>query len=169
LRDISFFRIGICYVIVMEGTELDHLQMKTALIIEQDPKVRLSFMRSLGRRGWWVDAVGSIESGLAMLQRSRRDLVLIDWHAEAGSGLLVLTLVKCDPACRCSLVIMTHHGFSEDLIEMAMLAGADGCLLKPTLTESRAPQLKTSVKNSSDSVSHLSGADWLESLPLRDE
>jgi CheY-like chemotaxis protein len=105
--------------------------LKAALIIAEDPAVRRFFNRALGYRGWWVDAVESIESGLIQLQQLPRDLVLLDWQAESGTGLIMLLLIRSDSRWRRAKVVMLHSGPSEESLEIAGLAGADGCLAKP--------------------------------------
>ena len=68
--------------------------MKSALIVIGDPAVRSRLLRLFGRHGWWVDAVASVERALAFLDQAPRDVALIDWEIESGSGGSRLSLLN---------------------------------------------------------------------------
>jgi DNA-binding response OmpR family regulator len=72
--------------------------MKSALIVIEDPAIRLILLRVLGRHGWWVDAVDNLEWALAFLDGPPRDVVLVDWDIGRGSGLALLWALKMHPA-----------------------------------------------------------------------
>lgn len=105
--------------------------MKSVLIIEHDPALKRSLLRLLGRYGWWVDAVESLEEALVFLDRTPPDVVLIDWQIAGGSGLALLLPIKERPDWCAVPVVMLHHGVAVDEIEEALAMGANDFLPVP--------------------------------------
>jgi len=105
--------------------------MRSALIVEKDPAVRLVLLRILGRHGWWVDAADGPESALALADRAPWDVGLIDWSADDGSGLALLGAIKLHPVWSAMPVVMMHRGATWAEVGRAFAWGANDFLPKP--------------------------------------
>ena len=105
--------------------------MKSALIIVADPAVRLRLLRILGRHGWWVDAVESVECALPFLDKAPRDVALIDWQIGSGSGISLLMAMKLHPTWQSIPMVMMHGGATLAEIERACEVGANDFLTHP--------------------------------------
>lgn len=102
--------------------------MKSALIIVDDPVIRLRLLRLLGRYGWWVDAVAGGERALACLDEVPRDVVLIDYQVGSDSGLSLLMAIKMHAVWRSVPTIVLHDGAAWTEIERALEIGANDFL-----------------------------------------
>ena len=102
--------------------------MKSALIVVADPAIRLMLLRILGRYGWWVDAVESVENALAFLGKVPRHVVLIDWKIESGSGLSLLMAIRMHPVWQSIPAIMMHDDAALAEVERALELGANDFL-----------------------------------------
>jgi DNA-binding response OmpR family regulator len=102
--------------------------MKSALIIIADSTTRRMLLQSLGRRGWWVDAVDSVERALRYLDQEPRNVALIDWSIGNASGLSLLLAIKLHPIWQTVPVIMMHDGGALGEIEQAFELGANALL-----------------------------------------
>lgn len=108
-----------------------HTKMKSALLVVENPATRLLLLRILGRYGWWVDAVDSVEAGLAMLDETPRDVALIDWHIAEGSGLSLLMAMRSHPIWEGTPVVIMHRGIPAWEMDRAFGRGANDFLPKP--------------------------------------
>jgi CheY-like chemotaxis protein len=101
------------------------------LIVDDQPEIRRLLSISLGRELEVLEAIDGA-SALAVLQRERPDVVLLDVMMPGPlDGLAVLSLIKADPACTgCLVAMVTARGQVKDIDE-ARLRGADAYFTKP--------------------------------------
>lgn len=101
------------------------------LIVDDQPEIRRLLSISLGRELEVLEAIDG-SSALAVLQRERPDVVLLDVMMPGPlDGLAVLSLIKADPACAdCLVAMVTARGQVKDIDE-ARLRGADAYFTKP--------------------------------------
>ena len=106
--------------------------MKSALLVIADPATKLRLLRILGRHGWWVDTVASVEGALGFLEERRpRDITLVDWDIEGGSGMALLQAIKLHSVWGPIPVVMMHESVEWSELERAFALGANEFLPKP--------------------------------------
>ena len=115
--------------------------MKTALLVLENPVVRLQMLHLLGRHGWWVDAANRVEWALALLDQEPADVVLIDWQVGAGSGLAVLHAIKTNARWRCVPVVLAHPGLSPGERDRVFALGVNDFLSEPFTAEAALRRL----------------------------
>jgi len=95
--------------------------MKSVLIVESNLDFRRALLVVLGRHGWSVDALDSVESAVAFLSHQPACAVLLGSQLRDGLGLDVLIAVRMSAGWKAVPVIMMdancalEHG--EELIE----------------------------------------------------
>ena len=99
------------------------------LIVDDDPMTRALYSRSLARRGHSVVCADSGFNALALLQRQRFDLVLLDIKMPKLSGVHVLEVSASFPS-KPSFVILSATESEEQMARCYEL-GAREVLLKP--------------------------------------
>lgn len=109
--------------------------MKSALIVVANPAVRLMLLRRLGRHGWWVDAVESVEGALAFLDRAPRGVALIDWQIGDGAGIALLAAIKLNPGWQSVPAVVMHEGATMAEVGLACEMGANDFLTRPLTSE----------------------------------
>jgi two-component system nitrogen regulation response regulator GlnG len=103
--------------------------MPTLLVIDDEPSVCYSFRRVFSGEGVKVVTAGTGAEGLALVQRERPDVVVLDLQLPDGSGLdFFRQILTQDP--RRPVIFATAHGTTETAIE-AMKGGAFDYLVKP--------------------------------------
>lgn len=103
--------------------------LHTALV-EDDPAYRAALASAvMGAPGLsFVGAAGDVADGLALITRTRPDLLLVDLQLPDGSGLaLIAHAAAALPGCE--IVVVSTLG-EEDTVLAALAAGASGYLLK---------------------------------------
>lgn len=115
--------------------------MKTALLIEDHPTIRRGLQTILGRHGWWVDAMSSVEATLVHLHHTPPQVILLDWDIAQGSGLTLLRVIKLDPEWQSIPVVMMHSGATPEQLKEAFDLGAKDFLEKPFSWEAALKKL----------------------------
>ncbi len=111
------------------------------MVIDDDPGVAQLCRRVLERAGYETIALTSPKQGVAVLQHTRIDLLLVDIRMPKMDGYQVMELArKYKPGL--AVVVMTGYGTLETAIQ-ALRLGADGLILKPF---SEAQELVQSVQ-----------------------
>ena len=105
--------------------------MKSVLVIEDDPDIRLLARLSLQDAGHDVAEVETGEEGLDALERIVPDVILLDIRLPGIDGWKVLESVKRSPKFRGVTVIMMSAHSSGHTVEIAKARGADGYIVKP--------------------------------------
>ena len=113
---------------------------KSVLVAEDHPDGRKLVVRLLDKLGVSnVVAVANGQEAHEQLQDQAFDLLLVDWHMPKLDGLGVLQAVKADDALKHMKVLMVTADDDKNHILQAILAGADGYLIKP-ITQERLEQ-----------------------------
>jgi len=103
------------------------------LVIEDEVLLAKSLCRSIASRGHDCVTAATAEEGLAMLEHSPTDIVLLDLQLPGMSGLEAIKLIRrLDP--NISVIIATAHATMATAVE-AMRSGACDLLRKPLDTE----------------------------------
>ncbi len=103
--------------------------MPTLVIVDDEPNVRYSLEKGLRRESLRVLSAATAKDGLAMIQRERPDVVLMDVRLPDMSGLDAFDLVKQFDA-RLPVIIITAFASTDTAID-AMKRGAFEYMLKP--------------------------------------
>lgn len=123
---------------------------KSILVAEDHPDGRKLVVRLLEKFGVPnVVAVPNGQEAQEQLQGQAFDLLLADWHMPEMDGLELLKYVKADAALKSMKVLMVTANDDKDHILQAILAGADGYLVKPVTQERLQQKLEDIFKDES--------------------
>ena len=104
---------------------------RTVLVVDDDPDLRDLVAFKLSRAGYEVLTAEDGETGLALAQEQRPDLVILDVMMPGLSGIDVLRVLRMRPQTSGLAVIMLTARAQEGDTETAFLAGADDYVVKP--------------------------------------
>jgi DNA-binding NtrC family response regulator len=99
------------------------------LIIEDEATLAKNMSAYLARYGFECITAGTAEDGLAELERSKPDLVLLDFHLPGMDGMAALAKMR-ESMPGLPIIMITGHGTVELAVE-AMKVGAYDFLTKP--------------------------------------
>jgi two-component system, OmpR family, response regulator TctD len=99
------------------------------LLVEDDPSMRSTLARSLGRRGFQVSACGDGSQALALWRAAPPDVVVLDLSLPGLDGLQVLEHAR-RAGLATPVLILTARGTVGDRV-LGLNAGADDYLPKP--------------------------------------
>ncbi len=105
------------------------------LLVDDDVDVREVVGAMLGAVGFDICAAHTGEDGLKELERSRVDLVVLDWTLPGMSGLDMCRAVRARWT-KLPVLFLTANATSRDVVD-AFAGGADDYVVKPF----RAPEL----------------------------
>jgi DNA-binding response OmpR family regulator len=114
------------------------------LIIEDNKDLAALYKRALEKAGYVTVVSPSGENGLHMASKGKFDLILLDIMLPQKSGLGVLKELKKNEQTQNTPVYMLTVLGQEDIIKEAFELGADGYLIKFSLTPD---EVVTEVKN----------------------
>lgn len=101
------------------------------LIVEDENEIRDLIALHLKREGLQVDAVGSAEEGLALLEKNQYTLLALDWMLPGASGVeMTRRLRKEADRSDLAILMITARAEATDIVE-GLEAGADDYLSKP--------------------------------------
>ena len=103
------------------------------LIVEDEPPLARNIEKFLAREGFEPIVEMNGEAALKTLERTRPDLVLLDFRLTGITGLEVLNRIRSEDS-EIRVILMTAHA-SVALAVDAMKAGADDFLMKPLSLE----------------------------------
>jgi len=109
---------------------------KSMLIVEDHPDARRIMTHHLQQLG--CTHVEAVENGIKaqeILRNQPVDLILSDWKMPEMSGLELLKAVRGDESTKHIKVVLITADDDKDRILEAILAGADGYLVKPVMQE----------------------------------
>ena len=121
---------------------------KSVLVAEDHPDGRKLVVRLLDKLG--VDNVVAVVNGQEareQLQGQAFDLLLADWHMPEMDGIELLKSVKADSSLKSLKVLMVTADDDQKHILEAILAGADGYLVKPVTQERLQQKLEDIFKD----------------------
>lgn len=102
---------------------------EVVLVVDDDPVVRESLQRLLGKRGYAVETAGTAEEALLLLEQKLFALVITDWQMPGMDGLALLRRVK-ERLPHTPVVMITAYGSTETVIQ-ALRGGVSDFVLKP--------------------------------------
>ena len=107
------------------------MQTPIALVIDDDPFMRLLAREALEQAGLRVEEAGDGAAGLAAIQELRPDIVLLDVAMPGLDGLAVCRALRKLPGGKLIPVLMLTGLDDTNSIEQAYEAGATDFITKP--------------------------------------
>ncbi len=101
------------------------------VVADDDPDIVDILRFNLTTAGYEVEAAADGAAALALVRRTRPDLVVLDWMMPELDGLAVLTALKADDATRDIPVVMLTARASDADHGEGWEAGADYYITKP--------------------------------------
>ena len=121
---------------------------KSVLVAEDHPDGRKLVVLLLDKLGVTnVVAVVNGQEAQEQLQGNAFDLLLADWHMPEMDGIELLKSVKADLSLKSMKVLMVTADDDQKHIMEAILAGADGYLVKPVTQERLQQKLEDIFKD----------------------
>ncbi len=110
------------------------ISKQTVLIVEDDEFLRSLTVKRLEKEGYQVEAAVDGESGVAMAESKKPNLVLLDLLLPGLDGFEVLKKIKANADTKNTpVIIFSNLGQKED-IEKAKTLGANDFLIKANFT-----------------------------------
>jgi len=103
----------------------------TIVVIEDEPDLLEVLQYNLAREGFQVEGATDGEEGLALITKSRPDLVLLDLMLPVIDGLEICRRVRYDSATRSVPIIMVSAKGEESDVILGLELGADDYVTKP--------------------------------------
>ena len=104
------------------------------LIVEDEHDIREIYAEVLSSAGYKVDQAADGESGMQKIRNSNWDLLLLDIMLPGRDGLKIFKEIKENEHLRKGPLIALTNLNSENIIQEAFAAGADGYLIKSEIT-----------------------------------
>jgi CheY-like chemotaxis protein len=109
----------------------EQLEMKTVLMVEDDPKITLAFSIRLRALGYTVHTAADAVVAVSQVRKHKPDVVVLDISLPGGDGFLVAERIsKLDGPSPTPIVFITASQ-RPDLRDRALGLGAVGFLQKP--------------------------------------
>jgi DNA-binding response OmpR family regulator len=105
-------------------------ESKTILLVDDDPEILAALRAVLQQKGYRVVTAADGNAGLAVAERERPDLVVVDMMMPKKSGFLVLEKLKSRPETAPRVVMITANEGGRHRAYAEML-GVDDYLRKP--------------------------------------
>jgi sigma-B regulation protein RsbU (phosphoserine phosphatase) len=117
-------------VAVMTSRSPAEDEVRTVLVVDDEPIARVALAARLKRLGYRVIEAADGKAGLEALRRERPDLTIVDWMMPEMDGLSFCEEVRRDPDLLSSQVLMmTSHDQPEQIAE-GLARGANDFLSK---------------------------------------
>jgi len=123
--------------------------MSNILVVDDEETFLKNTAKFLARSGHAVAMAGTLKEGLALLQSTPPDAIVLDYRLPDGTGLDFIQRVReTDPHVH--IVLITGHGTIELAVE-AMKAGATDLMTKPVSLRELAVKLESILQTQRDS------------------
>ncbi len=111
-------------------------QVKTILVIDDDPLVRRTIQRILQKRGYGVQVAANGQQGLHTCRSKLPDLIITDIVMPPPDGLETIRLVRASsPTAKIIAISGGNRASRGDLLAAAMALGASAAIVKPFAPE----------------------------------
>ena len=121
------------------------------LIADDEPNILISLEYLMKREGFEVHVARDGNEALAMLQRERPQLVLLDVMMPHKSGFEVCQALRADEVLRDTLVLMLTAKGRETDVAKGLGVGADAYMTKPFSTRDLVDQVRALLARSAAS------------------
>ncbi len=107
---------------------------KKVLLIEDDFFIRELYKKQLEQMGYITESCEDGISGLEAIKKGVHDLILLDIMLPGVDGIAILRDIKGNPETAHNRIVLLTNMGQEDIIKEAFKIGAEGYLIKSTLT-----------------------------------
>jgi DNA-binding response OmpR family regulator len=121
--------------------------MSRVLLIEDDEAVRDGLSLALGRQGHSVDAAGTGEQGLAQLEGSAPDVVVLDLMLPGMDGFEVCRRIRANGDL--PIIMLTARNDDMDVVA-GLEAGADDYVVKPVQPRVLEARIRAVLRRAGD-------------------
>ena len=99
------------------------------LLVEDEVKTRDSITEGLRLEGWTMTAAATAGDAVALIDRDKFDLIVLDWMLPDGDGMEVLQHLR-DSGHHTPVLMLTARSTLDDRV-VGLDSGADDYLIKP--------------------------------------
>jgi CheY-like chemotaxis protein len=128
----------------------------TILVVEDFDDTRLMMKMWLTRKGYRVLEAETGEEGVAMAQRERPDLIIMDMMMPGMNGLDATQLIRQDRALRRTPIVAVSAYGADEYRRIALAAGCDEYVSTPFEPQSLADLIKALL---TDGPTHVHAQD----------
>ena len=129
--------------------------MKTALVVEDDPTIRLVLRTNLENDGLRVLEAETAESALVIVQDEMPDIVLVDLRLPGIHGFDLVRSLRA--RSEVPIIIVTANTDSHDVVA-GLEAGADDYVTKPFVTKELMARIRRQLRRPTPDASAASGS-----------
>lgn len=105
--------------------------MKTLLIAEDEPILRMLIMDTLEDEGYTLEEAADGEEALDKITSIDFDLVILDYMMPKMTGIEVIEKMKKNESCQMTKILMLSAKSQQAEQDKVIRAGADGFMSKP--------------------------------------
>jgi two-component system, response regulator RegA len=149
-------------MLVRGSVSVNAPKQRAVLIVDDDELMRRALVRDFRSRGWQAYPSATAEEAVALARSVGIDLVIVDLHLEAASGLEVLQRLR-DEFNKLKMIVLTGFGSIPTAVK-AMQLGACHYLTKPTSAAAILSALEQSsevtVATPEPDLPSLARAEW---------
>ena len=122
--------------------------MSKVLLVEDEDFIRDLYKRQLDLNGFQTEAAANGKQAMDLAGKNTYDLILLDIMLPDTNGLEVLKFIRSSTPNDKTLVVMLTNLGQESIIKEGFLLGAEGYLIKSSLTPSQIIQeIKNIIKD----------------------
>ena len=125
---------------------------RTALIVDDDPRIAYLLALLLKEAGYEVATASSLLDGLAHLRTPRPTLVVIDVHLPDGDGLDLCRWIRSEGDDHTTVIVVTADHRPAVTVK-ALAAGADDVVTKPFSVEELIARVHAAVRRHENGLS----------------
>lgn len=122
----------------------NHASAKAVLVVEDDPSILLGLELNLKRAGYRVLLASDGDQGLALYEKERTDLILLDLMLPGVNGLEILRRIRAEQP-QLPVIILTAMGAESDKIKGLDL-GANDYVTKPFSIEELLARVRAAFR-----------------------
>ncbi|MEM7719689.1 MAG: response regulator, partial [Pseudomonadota bacterium] len=109
---------------VTEWDMISETKTNSLLIVEDDEALRTRLSQAMERRGFAVQAAGSIAEAQSLIDTAAPHFAIVDLRLSDGTGLTVVELLRREqPKCR--TVVLTGYGNIPTAVAAARIGAVD--------------------------------------------
>ncbi len=139
---------------------------KHITLIEDEPDIQEIVAYNLKREGFFVNSAFNGEDGLAIIERKRPDLILLDLMLPGIDGLEVCRRVRARPETRdVPIIIVSAKGEESDVV-LGLGLGADDYISKPFSPRELVARVRAVLRRSQTKGNEAAGKDKITHGPL---